>query len=135
MAWPITKRLECRTIIQKIVRFAVGGAAAIYDRRRRRRPQSKRTSERSHLPACLPTIHLLLHLGRECLENCGPVWVYWQFVCERICGMLKRKAKNRAAADRNLSIGVLQVEQLNHLRFTSNFEERKIRRPIPLYSR
>ena len=90
--------------------------------------------QQSRVAACLPTIHLLLHIG-ECLENCGPAWSYWQFTCERVCGMLKPKVKNRAAADRNLSLGILEEEQLNHLPFTSDFQEPKLLKPRPLFAR
>src|SRR5205814_3464023 len=71
------------------------------------------------ISACLLTIHLLLHLA-ESLLNCGPAWVYWQFPCERVCGMLKPKAKNRSLANRNLSLAILYQEQYNHLPFATS---------------
>ena len=89
--------------------------------------------DKARLPLCLPTIHLLLHLGQS-LENCGPAWAYWQYPCERICGMLKPKCKNRALANRTLSIRIVQDEQLNHLQFVSDYTE-SLRRVIkPDYS-
>ncbi|KAK9328277.1 hypothetical protein V1520DRAFT_346505 [Lipomyces starkeyi] len=27
----------------------------------------------------------VLHLS-DCIRNCGPVWVYWQFTMEKMCG-------------------------------------------------
>jgi len=89
--------------------------------------------ERKRLCLCLPTTHLLLHLG-ESLEHCGPAWVYWQYYCERVCGMLKPKCKNRSSANRNVTIRILQEEQLNHLRFASNFTESPRRTLIPEHS-
>jgi Transposase family tnp2 len=68
--------------------------------------------------ACLPTFHLLLHL-HESISDCGPAWVFWQFPCERMCGMLKPMVKNRSNANRNLSLGILYQEQLNHLPFAT----------------
>ena len=66
--------------------------------------------------ACLPTFHLLLHL-HESISDCGPAWVFWQFPCERMCGMMKPMVKNRSKANRNLSLKILYLEQLNHLPF------------------
>jgi hypothetical protein len=86
--------------------------------------------EEARISLCLPTVHLLLHLG-ESLENCGPAWVYWQFCCERVCGMLKPKCKNRSGANRNLSIRIIRGEQLNHLPFVSDFTEPSQQRPMP----
>src|SRR5204862_3640923 len=65
--------------------------------------------------ACLPTFHLLLHL-HESISDCGPAWVFWQFPCEQMCGMLKPMVKN---ANQNLSLGILYQEQLNHLPFAT----------------
>ncbi|CAG8681566.1 44661_t:CDS:2 [Gigaspora margarita] len=25
----------------------------------------------------------------DCIKNCGPCWVYWQYPIERLCGMLQ----------------------------------------------
>ena len=70
----------------------------------------------TRIPACLPTIHLLLHL-HESISDCGPAWVFWQFPCERVCGMLKPMVQNRSIANRNLSLAILYREQFNHLPF------------------
>src|SRR5271170_8267530 len=67
---------------------------------------------------CAKPIHLLLHL-HESISDCGPAWVFWQFPCERICGMLKPMVKNRSKANRNLSLGILYHEQFNHLPFAT----------------
>jgi hypothetical protein len=88
----------------------------------------------SRLPACLPTLHLLLHLA-DCISACGPSWVFWQFPCERICGMLKEKVKCRVSANRNLALGILHEDRLNHLPFACQFaEQRTIRNPISFTS-
>jgi len=70
------------------------------------------------ISACLPTFHLLLHL-HESISDCGPAWMFWQFPCERMCGMLKPMVKNRSKANRNLSLGILYQEQFNHLPFAT----------------
>src|SRR5437667_6003099 len=70
------------------------------------------------ISACLPTFHLLLHL-HESISDCGPAWVFWQFPCERMCGMLKPMVKNRSKANRNLSLRILYQEQFNHLPFAT----------------
>ena|SRR5437762_4004729 len=64
------------------------------------------------------TFHLLLHL-HESISDCGPVWVFWQFPCDRVCGMLKPMVRNRSMANRNLSLAILYREQFNHLPFTT----------------
>jgi len=74
--------------------------------------------DRDRIAACLPTIHLLLHL-HESISDCGPAWVFWQFPCERLCGMLKAMVHNRSQANRNLSLGILYREQYNHLHFAT----------------
>ena len=68
------------------------------------------------------TFHLLLHL-MDSLRNCGPAWVFWEFPCERVCGMLKPKVKNQSQANRNLSLGILYEEQLKHLQFVRAFRD------------
>src|SRR5437667_9134820 len=70
------------------------------------------------ISACLPTFHLLLHL-HESISDCGPAWVFWQFPCERVCGMLKPMVKNRSMSNRNLSLAILYREQFNHLPFAT----------------
>ncbi|KDQ05685.1 hypothetical protein BOTBODRAFT_122378, partial [Botryobasidium botryosum FD-172 SS1] len=42
----------------------------------------------ARLPACLSTIHSLLHIP-DYLEWLGPLWVYWEFAMERLCGRLR----------------------------------------------
>lgn len=59
------------------------------------------------ISACLATFHLLLHL-HESLADCGPAWVFWQFPCERIVGMLKPLVKNRSQGNCNLSLAILR---------------------------
>jgi hypothetical protein len=72
------------------------------------------------LRACLPTIHLLLHLADSILD-CGPAWNFWQFPCERLCGMLKPMVHSRVSASRNLSLGILYLEQYKYLPFATGY--------------
>ena len=95
--------------VKRLLREFVCGYERLYYRYSMRR-----------LPACLSTFHLLLHVA-ESISDCGPTWAYWQFPCERICGMLKSKVNSRVYANRNLSIGILHEEQFKHLSFASTF--------------
>jgi hypothetical protein len=74
--------------------------------------------DEQRISTCLPTFHLLLHLS-ESILNCGPAWVFWQFPCERVCGMLKPMVKSRVLSNRNLSLTILYQEQFNHLTFVT----------------
>jgi len=85
--------------------------------------------EMHRISACLSTYHFLLHLA-DSITNCGPTWVYWQFPCERLCGMLKTKVKSRVSANRNLSLGILHEEQLNHLQFACQLNDDALTRSI-----
>lgn len=63
------------------------------------------------MSACRATIHYLLHIA-QCIRDCGPPGIYWQFPTERMCGFLTQKVKSRVSANRNLSLALLQKEQL-----------------------
>lgn len=64
------------------------------------------------MSACRATIHYLLHLG-QCIRDCGPPGIYWQYPTERMCGFLTQKVKSRVSANRNLSLALLHKEQLH----------------------
>jgi hypothetical protein len=64
------------------------------------------------LPACLPVFHQLAHVV-DFLDTLGPMWVYSQWVMERVCGLIVRTADNRFTANRNLEINLLLQEQRN----------------------
>jgi len=84
--------------------------------------------------ACLATIHLLLHVA-ESIKDCGPAWVYWQFPCERVCGMLKAKVKSRIYANRNLSLSLLLEEQFKYLPYTSSYTNQSRQTSVPPFTR
>jgi hypothetical protein len=67
-----------------------------------------------HLRVCLPTFHQLLHI-HEALTAIGPMYVYWQWPMERLCGMITQTAKSKVAANQNMANVMVQDEQINHL--------------------
>jgi hypothetical protein len=64
------------------------------------------------LPACLPVFHQLAHVA-DFLDILGPMWVYSQWVMERMCGLMVRNAQNHYTANRNMEINLLLQEQRN----------------------
>jgi hypothetical protein len=71
--------------------------------------------KKSHLTACLSSIHYLLHVA-DMIEAMGPPRCYWQFPMERVCGMLGPIVKSKKHPYTNLAALVLQCEQLNHIK-------------------
>jgi hypothetical protein len=70
------------------------------------------------LPACLPVFHQLAHVA-DFLNILGPMWVYSQWVMERVCGMMVVSARNRFTANRNLQINLLLQEQRHLIPYLS----------------
>jgi hypothetical protein len=68
------------------------------------------------LPACLPVFHQLAHVA-DFLDTLGPMWVYSQWVMERVCGLIVRNVDNRFTANRNMEINILLQEQRNLIPF------------------
>ena len=91
-----------KKIRKKLAKFVVHYEMDYYGRR----------ADRLHL--CRSQIHSLLHLA-DSAENYGPISLFWQFPMERIAGRLKHKGHSRSAANRNISLSALHVEQINHI--------------------
>lgn len=72
------------------------------------------------LPACLPVIHQVLHVAQG-IRWAGPMYVYWQWPMERVCGMIAATAKSRVAANRNMAISMALNERRNHLPYVVSF--------------
>jgi hypothetical protein len=70
----------------------------------------------NRLPACLPVFHQLAHVA-DFLDTLGPMWMYSQWVMERVCGLMVRNADNRFTANRNMEINLLLQEQRNLIPF------------------
>jgi len=68
--------------------------------------------EYDRLPVCLPVFHQVAHVA-DYLDIIGPMWVYSQWVMERLCGMIVQYAQNRFCANRNMEINLLLQEQRN----------------------
>ncbi|KAH8152606.1 uncharacterized protein LAJ45_03447 [Morchella importuna] len=66
------------------------------------------------LSACLPVFHQVLHVA-DGIRWAGPMFVYWQWPMERVCGMIAASAKSRVSANRNMAITMLLNERRNHL--------------------
>lgn len=68
------------------------------------------------LAACTSQIHFLAHIP-DIIEWLGSVWSYWQYPMKRICSILAKAVASRVQANRNMSLNILRIEQLNHLRY------------------
>ena len=64
----------------------------------------------------LITFHYLLHIS-ECIKDCGPCWSYWQYLMERLCGILLPLVHSRLHPYKNLTNNILLLERFNHLSF------------------
>lgn len=93
---------EIKVIDQRLRRFYSYYERRYYDKKWER------------LPACLPVLHQVLHVARG-IESAGPMFVYWQWPMERVCGMIAASAKSRVSANRNMAISILLNEQRNYL--------------------
>ncbi|GES92310.1 hypothetical protein GLOIN_2v1522244 [Rhizophagus clarus] len=76
-----------------------------------------KTKEEDRLPAMLISFHYLLHVA-DCIADCGPCWVFWQYPMEQLCGMLLVPlVHNRSLPYSNLTNNVYLLEIFNHLLF------------------
>lgn len=63
---------------------------------------------------CAPTSHTPFFTSRHCIEQQGPLCVYWCFATERFCGWIKRKAqKNRSSAITSLGNQMTAQKQVS----------------------
>ncbi|KAI8831730.1 hypothetical protein BC829DRAFT_366105, partial [Chytridium lagenaria] len=58
----------------------------------------------------------LLHVA-DCIRMIGPMWAYWQYPTERVCGLLLPLIKSKVFAYENVSRACLTWMQLNSLLF------------------
>ena len=70
----------------------------------------------SRLPACRAQIHLLAHVA-DAVEWGGPMHLYSQWCCERLCGLIAHSVKNRVSANRATSLDIIRREQLYSIPF------------------
>lgn len=68
------------------------------------------------LGACRPVFHQLRHVA-EAIRWAGPMYVYWQYPMERLCGMIKFQIKSRQKTNVNIANVQMMVEQTNLLPF------------------
>jgi hypothetical protein len=57
---------------------------------------------------------MLLHIA-DTILNAGPVWVYWVFVMERLCGRLQRAVTSRRHPYSSMNTWATEYEQLKLL--------------------
>ncbi|QRV77922.1 Transposase family tnp2 [Ceratobasidium sp. AG-Ba] len=71
--------------------------------------------ERHRLRACSLPIHSLLHIADD-IEAMGPVWCYWSFPMERLCGSLARSGKSKRYPYASLDRRVLEIAHLAQIK-------------------
>jgi hypothetical protein len=64
----------------------------------------------------LISFHYLLHIS-ECIMDCGPCWSFWQYLMERLCGLLIPLVHSKLYPYKNLTNNILLSERFNHLMF------------------
>ncbi|QRV97963.1 Transposase family Tnp2 protein [Ceratobasidium sp. AG-Ba] len=77
---------------------------------------------RDRIRACTLPLHALLHIADD-IEAMGPVWCYWAFPMERLCGSLLRANKSRRFPYSSLDHRVLQIAQLAQLKLIYGLRE------------
>ena len=68
------------------------------------------------LETCRSQIHLLAHVA-DFVEWCGPMNLYSQWSCERLCGSIAQGIRNRVQANRAASLDILRQQQIFHIPF------------------
>ena len=68
------------------------------------------------LETCRSQIHLLAHVA-DFVEWCGPMNLYSQWSCERLCGSISQGIRNRVQANRAASLDIIRQQQVFHIPF------------------
>ena len=68
------------------------------------------------LETCRGQIHFLAHVA-DFVEWCGPMNLYSQWSCERLCGSIAGGIRNRVQANRAASLSILRQQQIFHIPF------------------
>ena len=76
--------------------------------------------EEDRLNIFLISFHYLLHVT-ESIEDFGPCRGYWQFLMERVCGMLIPLVKSQKHPYANLWNNILLNKRFNHLKYKTEF--------------
>ena len=71
-------------------------------------------SDYERLKYCLPNLHQMLHITQSINHN-GPLWVYWQYQMEDLCGKLRPLIHTKSHPYRNLGNNILLDQQLRML--------------------
>jgi hypothetical protein len=67
--------------------------------------------DEKRLSVCTLQFHMLLHIA-DSIEQAGPIWVYWVFAMERMCGRLQRAVRSLRHPYASMYIWALDWEQL-----------------------
>src|SRR6185369_13694638 len=70
----------------------------------------------------LISLHYLLHVADSILAT-GPCWTSWQFLMERLCGMLIPLARSQSSPYENITNNIILHECFNHLKFSSDYSD------------
>ena len=72
--------------------------------------------EWGRLETCRSQIHLLAHVA-DFVSWCGPMNLYSQWSCERLCGNIAQGIRNRVQANRAASLDIIRQQQIFHIPF------------------
>ena len=72
--------------------------------------------EWARLETCRGQIHLLSHVA-DFVEWCGPMNLYSQWSCERLCGTIAQGIRNRVQANRAAALDLVRQQQIFHIPF------------------
>jgi len=84
--------------------------------------------ESARLPAALISFHYLLHIAKS-IQNTGPAWTIWQYLMERLCGMLLPLVRSRQHPYTNLTNQITVWNQFSHLQYFPEINERVFGNP------
>ncbi|GBB99235.1 hypothetical protein RclHR1_03460004 [Rhizophagus clarus] len=65
------------------------------------------------------SFHYLLHVANS-IKDCGLCWVLWQYLMERLCGMLLPLVHSKLHLYVNLANNVMLMKKINYLPYVSS---------------
>ncbi len=80
------------------------------------------------LPACLLTIHALLHIPDQ-IRWMGPCWTTWAFPIERQCGYFQRSIQSRRNPYVSMDQHLTDLSQLRQIKILYNLTDEQLGKP------
>ena len=80
------------------------------------------------LPACLVTIHALLHLPDQ-IRWMGPCWMTWAFPIERQCGYFQRSIQSQQNPYMSMDQHLTDLSWLWQIKLLYNLTDEQLRKP------